>query len=415
VDLIVERCAALDVHKKTVMAAVRAPGPGGVRRQEIREHSAYTEGLVALRDWLVAEGVTQVVMEATGVYWRPVWHVLEEASGFELLLVNPRHVKNLPGRKTDVKDAEWLVQLLECGLLRGSFVPPREIARLRDLTRYRTKLVRERAREVQRLQKLLEDAGVKLESVVTDVTGKAARRMIEALIAGERDPMVLADMALTRMRPKIPELQKALVGRFDDHHAVLARMHLDHIDDLARMIGRLDAEVDRLMAPLDEPATRLLTIPGVGKRTAEAVVAEIGVDMSRFPTAAHLASWAGLCPGNDESAGKTRSGRARKGDEALRTALCEAAWAASHGKDTYLAAQYRRFLRRFGKKAEGKAIFAVAHTLIVIIWHVLNDGTTYRELGPDYFDRRNDAQTRQRYLIRELEKLGNQVTLTPAA
>ncbi len=341
--------------------------------------------------------------------------MLEEVNSFELLLVNPRHVKNLPGRKTDVKDAEWLCQLLECGLLRGSFVPPREIARLRDLTRYRTKLVRERAREVQRLQKLLEDAGVKLDSVVSDVTGKAARRMIEALIAGERDPDVMAEMALTRMRPKIPELRKALVGRFEDHHALLARMHLDHMDELAAMVERLDEEVDRLMAPFDEAATRLLTIPGVGKRTAEVVVAEIGVDMSRFPTAAHLASWAGLCPGNDESAGKVRSGRARKGDEALRTALCEAAWAASHGKDTYLAAQYRRFLRRFGKKSEGKAIFAVAHTLIVIIWNVLSNGSTYQELGANYFDRRNDSHARQRYLIRELEKLGNQVTLTPAA
>ncbi len=238
----------------------------------MREFSAYTEGLVALRDWLVAEGVTQVAMEATGVYWRPVWHVLEEATGFELLLVNPRHVKNLPGRKTDVADAEWLAQLLECGLLRGSFIPPKEVARLRDFTRYRTTLVRERAREVQRLHKLLEDSGVKLESVVTDVTGKAARAMIEALIAGERDPDLLADMALTRMRPKIPELRKALLGRFDAHHAVLARMHLDHIDQLDQAISQLDQEVDRLMGPFDEPATRLLSIPGVGKRTAEVVV-----------------------------------------------------------------------------------------------------------------------------------------------
>lgn len=414
-DVIVERCAGLDVHKKTVMACVRAPDGKGGRTSQIREFSTYTEGLVALRDWLLDERVTQVAMEATGVYWRSPWYVLEEAGSLELLLVNPRHVKNLPGRKTDVKDAEWLAQLLECGLLRGSFIPPREIARLRDLTRYRTNLVRERAREVQRLQKLLEAAGVKLESVVTDVTGKSARAMIEALIAGERDPAVLADMALTRMRPKIGELQKALVGRFDEHHALLARMHLDHIDELAAMVERLDGEVDKLMAPFCEAATRLLSIPGVGKRTAEVVVAEIGVDMSRFPTAAHLASWAGLCPGNDESAHKKRSGRARKGDEALRTALCEAAWAASHGQDTYLAAQYRRFIRRFGTKAEGKAIFAVAHTLLVIIWHVLADEATYRELGSDYFMRRNDAEARQRYLVRELEKLGNQVTLTPAA
>ncbi len=399
-DVIVERCGGLDVHKKTVMACVRSPDGKGGRANQVREFSTFTEGLA---------------MEATGVYWRSPWYVLEEAASLQLLLVNPRHAKNLPGRKADVKDAEWLAQLLECGLLRASFIPPREIARLRDLTRYRTTLVRERAREVQRLQKLLEDAGVKLESVVTDVTGKSARAMIEALVAGERDPAVLADMALTRMRPKMAELQKALVGRFDDHHALLARMHLDHIDELGAMVARLDGEVDRLMGPFDEAATRLLSIPGVAKRTAEVVVAEIGVDMSRFPTAAHLASWAGLCPGNNESAHKKRSGRARKGDEALRTALCEAAWAASHGKDTYLAAQYRRFRRRFGTKGEGKAIFAVAHTLVVIIWHVLHDGSTYEKLGADYFSRRNDAESRRRYLVRELEKLGNTVTLEPSA
>jgi transposase len=294
-------------------------------------------------------------------------------------------------------------------------VPPKEVAHLRDLTRYRTNLVRERAREVQRLQKLLEDAGVKLESVVTDVSGKASRAMVEALIAGERDPDVLADMALTRMRPKIPELRKALVGRFDEHHALLARMHLDHIDQLTEMVAHLDEEVDRLMAPFVEPARRLMSVPGVGKRTVEVVVSEIGVDMSRFPSAAHLASWAGLCPGNNESAGKRKSGRARKGNEALRTALCEAAWAASHGKGTYLSAQYRRFMRRFGTKGEGKAIFAVAHTLLVIIWHVLEEGSTYEELGADYFAHRTDTEARQRYLVRQLEALGHKVTLTPAA
>jgi transposase len=415
-DVIVDRCAALDVHKQTVMAAVRRPGPGrSGRDQEVKEFSTFTAELMALREWLLAEGVTQVAMEATGVYWRPIWNVLEEAASFELLLVNPRHVKNLPGRKTDVKDAEWLAQLLECGLLRGSFIPPSDIARLRDLTRYRTKLTQERAREVQRLQKLLESAGVKLESVVTDVTGKSARQMIEALIAGERDPEVLAQMARTRMRPKIPDLRKALLGRFDDHHALLARMHLDHIDSLAQMITRLDEEVDRHMAPFAEQATRLLSIPGVAKRSAEVVVSEIGVDMSRSPTAGHLASWAGLCPGNHESAGKRASGRARKGNAALRTALCEAAWAASHTADSYLASQYRRFKRRFGTRSEGKAIFAVAHTLVVIIWHVLNDDRTYEELGSDYFDRRNEAAARQRYLVRELEKLGHRVSLQPAA
>ena len=414
-DVIVDCCAALDVHKKTVMAAVRTPGPKG-RQQQVKEFSTYTGDLERLRDWLVAEGVTQVAMEATGVYWRPVWHVLEAEAGVELLLVNPRHVKNLPGRKTDVGDAAWLAQLLECGLLRGSFVPPREIARLRDLTRYRTKLTQERVRETQRIQKLLEDAGIKLDSVATDVLGKASRRMLEALIAGERDSEVLAQMALTRMRPKIPELRKAMVGHFEDHHALLLRMHLDHVDQLSAIIGRLDGEVARLMAPFAEAATRLLSIPGVAKRSAEVIVAEIGVDMTRFPTAAHLASWAGLCPGNHESAGKRSSGRARKGNGVLRAAMCEAAWAASHTRDSYLAAQYRRFKRRFGARSEGKAIFAVAHTMIVIVWHVLSvDGATYDELGADYFERRTDAESRKRYLVRELERLGHHVTLQSAA
>lgn len=326
-DVIVERCAALDVHKKTVMACVRGPDGRGGRSQELREFRTFSRDLGRLRNWLVEQEVSEVAMEATGVYWKPVWYVLESAP-YELKLANAQHVKNLPGRKTDAFDAAWLCQLLECGLLRSSFVPSRDIARLRDLTRYRTKVVADRGREAQRLQKLLEDAGIKLDSVASDIQGKSCRAMIDALIDGERDPVVLADLAMTRMRSKIPDLREALVGRFDEQNALMARMHLDHMDELTRIESRLDAEVDRLMAPFDEPATRLLTIPGVGKRVAEVVVAEIGVDMSRFPTAGHLASWAGLCPGNHESAGKRRSGKARKGDAALRTALCEAAWAA---------------------------------------------------------------------------------------
>lgn len=415
-DVIVDRCAGLDVHKKTVMATVRTPDGSGGRAQATREFKTFTGRLVELRDWLKSEGVTQVAMEATGVYWKPIWHVLEEEGSFELLLVNPAHFKNLPGRKTDVKDSEWLTQLLECGLLRGSFIPPTPIAKLRDLTRYRTKVVQERVRETQRIQKLLEDAGTKLDSVATDVLGKSCRNMLEALIAGERDPEVLADMALTRMRPKIGTLREALVGRFDDHHAFLLRMHLDHVDELAAIEARLDQQVDALMAPFAEAATRLLTIPGVGKRVAEVIVAEIGVDMSRFPTDKHLASWVGLCPGHHESAGKRRSGKARKGNPALRTAMCEAAWAASHGKDTYLAAQYRRFKRKFGTRGETKAVFAVAHTMIVIVWHLLADpDATYDELGADFFDRRSNTEARQRQLIRQLEALGHKVTLEPAA
>jgi transposase len=414
-DVIVDRCAGLDVHKKTVMATIRTPDGRGGRSQETREFMTFTGRLVELREWLVAEGVTQVAMEATGIYWRPVWHILEQGPSLELLLVNPAHCKNLPGRKTDVKDSEWLAQLLECGLLRGSFIPPADIARLRDLTRYRTKIIGERVRETQRVQKLLEDAGIKLDSVVTDVLGVSGRRMLEALIAGERDPEVLAEMALTRMRPKVGLLREALVGRFNDHHALLLRMHLDHVDELTAIEARLDGAVDKLMGPFGEAATRLLTIPGVGKRVAEVIVAEIGVDMSRFPTDKHLASWVGLCPGHHESAGKQRSGKARKGNPALRTAMCEAAWAASHGNNTYLAAQYRRLKRRFGTKGETKAIFALAHTMIVIVWHLLASDTTYEELGADHFERRTTTEARQRHLVRQLEALGNKVTLEPAA
>jgi transposase len=413
-DVIVDRCAGLDVHKKTVMATVRWPDGMGGRGQQTREFRTFTHRLVELRDWLSAEAVTQVAMESTGIYWKPVWHVLEDA-GFELLLVNPAHFRNLPGRKTDVQDSEWLAQLLECGLLRGSFIPPADIARLRDLTRYRTKIVQERVRETQRVQKLLEDAGIKLGSVASDVLGVSCRRMLEALLAGERDPKVLAEMALTRMRPKIGDLRQALVGRFGDHHALLLRMHLDHIDQLRAIETRLDGEIDGLMAPFAEAATRLLSIPGVGKRVAEVIIAEIGVDMSRFPTAKHLASWVGLCPGHHESAGKRRSGKARKGNPALRSAMCEAAWAAAHGNDTYLAAQFRRFKRRFGTKGETKAIFAVAHTMIVIVWHLLAGETTYHDLGADFFERRTDTEARQRHLVRQLEALGHHVTLEPAA
>jgi transposase len=413
-DVIVDRCAGLDVHKKTVMATVRWPDGLGGRGQQTREFRTFTRQLVELRDWLSAEAVTQVAMESTGVYWKPVWHVLEDA-GFELLLVNPAHFRNLPGRKTDVKDSEWLAQLLECGLLRGSFIPPADIARLRDLTRYRTKIVQERVRETQRIQKLLEDAGIKLDSVASDVLGVSCRRMLEALIAGERDPELLAEMALTRMRPKIGDLRQALVGRFGDHHALLLRMHLDHVDQLRAIETRLDGEIDGLMAPFAEAATRLLSIPGVGKRVAEVIVAEIGVDMARFPTAKHLASWVGLCPGHHESAGKRRSGKARKGNPALRSAMCEAAWAAAHGNDTYLAAQFRRFKRRFGTKGETKAIFAVAHTMIVIVWHLLARETTYDDLGADFFERRTDTEARQRHLVRQLEALGHRVSLEPAA
>lgn len=414
-DVIVDCCAALDVHKNTVMACVRKPGSGKRRVQEVREFRTWTSTLVELREWLRAEGVTQVAMEATGSYWKPVWHVLVELDGVELMLCNAHHVKNLPGRKTDVGDAVWLCQLLECGLLRGSFVPPTEIAQMRDLTRYRTRLVQDRARETQRIQKLLEDANIKLDSVVSDVLGKSAREMLEALMGGERDVEVMADMARTRMRSKRPDLRLALEGRFSSHHALMLRMYLDHIDQLTVAIDEIGKELEARLVPFDEQVALLQTIPGVGLRTAQVIIAEIGVDMDRFPTAAHLASWAGLCPGNHESAGKRRSGKARKGDEALRTALCEAAWSAARTKDTYLAAQFRRFCRRFGKRGESKAIFAVAHTMLVIVWHVLHDHVPYDELGPDWFEQRSDSAAHTRRLVHQLEKLGHRVTLDPAA
>jgi transposase len=415
-DVLVDRCAALDVHKDTVMACVRKPSPGpGGRAQEVRQYRTWSSALRELRAWLVAEGVTQVAMEATGVYWRAPWHMLEAEAGFELMLCNAQHVKNLPGRKTDVADAAWLAQLLECGLLRGSFVPTPVMARLRDLTRYAKKLIEERARETQRIQKVLEDAGIKLDSVVSDVLGKAARRMIEALIAGERDTEVLAQMALTRMRPKIPELRLALEGGFGAHHGLMLRTHLDHIDHLTEAIARLDAQVEAEIAPFSTQVERLCTIPGIGIRTARVIVAEMGVDMSRFPTAHHLASWAGLCPGNHESAGKRRSGKARKGDAALRAALIESAWAAARTRDTYLAAQFHRFCRRFGKKGEAKAIFVVAHTLLVMVWHVLHDEVAYIELGYDHFQRRNDNAAHAQRLARQIEKLGYRISLEPAA
>lgn len=412
-EVVVARCAGLDVHQKTVMACVRVPGENGERTQTVRQFRTFTAGLRALRQWLLEQGVTQVAMEATGVYWRPVWHVLEDAPGLELLLANAQHVKNVPGRKTDVSDAAWLAQLLECGLLRGSFVPPPVIAQLRDLTRYRKKLVEDRTREVQRVQKVLEDAGIKLSSVASDTLGVSGRAMLDALIDGVVAPELLAEMAKGKLRAKLEELELAMEGRFGDHHRALLREHLAHIDYLSATVDRLDGQVAALLAPFGKQVEHLITIPGVGQRTAEVIIAEIGVDMSRFPTAGHLASWAGMCPGNHESAGKRKSGRTRHGNSALRSALVEAAWAASRSKGTYLSAQFWRLQRRFGKRQQNKALLAVGHSILVIAWHLLKNDTDYSDLGADYFDHRQDTALLQKRLVQRLEELGNTVTVTP--
>jgi transposase len=410
VELLVPRCAGLDVAKDEVVACVRVPDGQGGRRQEVRTYPTFTSGLEALADWLTAEGVTQAVMEATGQYWKPVWYVLEER-GYQLLLVNARHVKILPGRKTDVADAAWLAELLEHGLLRGSFVPPAAIRQLRDLTRYRKRLIQAHTTEVQRVQKTLEDAGIKLDSVAADVLGVSGRAMLAALVAGERDPEVLAELARGRLRTKLPQLRQALRGRFSDHHALLLRLALAHLEHLEGAIAALDTEVDRVIAPFARARDRLDTITGVGKRAAETIIAEIGVDMAVFPTAGHLASWAGRCPGNNRTGGKRRSGKPTKGNRWLGEVLTECAWAAARSRDTYLSAQYWRLARRIGKK---KAAVAVGHSILVIAWYLLANDCDYQDLGGDYFVRRDADRARQR-AVAQLQALGYRVTLQPLA
>jgi len=411
VDLLVERCAGLDVAKEEVVVCVRSPGVGGQRRQQIRTFATFSGELERLADWLQAEGVTQVVMEATGQYWKPVWYVLEER-GFELLLVNARHVKIVPGRKTDVADAAWLAELLEHGLLRGSFVPPPAIRELRDLTRYRKRLIQAHSAECQRVQKTLEDAGIKLDSVASDVLGVSGRAMLGALVDGERDPEVLAQLARGVLRKKLPQLRQALKGRFGDHHALLVRLSLGHLEHLEHAIGQLDRRVDQVIAPFAEARDRLDTITGVGKRAAETIIAEIGADMGVFPTAAHLASWAGRCPGNNVTGGKRRSGKPTRGNRWLGEVLTECAWAAARSRDTYLAAQFWRLARRIGKK---KAAGAVGHSILVIAWHLLAEGCDYHDLGGDWFTRRSDHDRHKTHLVKQLQALGYSVTLQPAA
>jgi len=409
-ELVYERCCALDVHKRQVTACVHVPDRKGKRTELRAEFQTMTPDLLAMRDWLKGLGVSCIAMEATGVYWKPVYYLLED--DFELLLVNAQHVKNVPGRKTDVGDAQWLCQLLEHGLLRASFVPPKPQRELRDLTRYRKSLVWERAREANRLQKLLEDANIKLSDVASDVLGASGRAMLAALCGGNNDPAALAELARGKLRAKLPALETALQGRFSSHHALLLSHLLSHIDYLDQSIDSLSAEIEERLDPFAQQRELLCTIPGVAERTAEVILAELGPDMGRFPSHRHAASWAAICPGNDESAGKRKTGKTRKGDRWLRTALVEAAnSAAGRTKDTYLRAQYLRVKRRQGHK---KAIVAVAHSILVAAYYILRDQVPYQELGGDFFIRRQDQERLTQRLVRQLERLGQRVTLEPA-
>jgi len=408
-DVVYERCCGLDVHKTSVVACLLISRSAGEPVRTVRTFGTMTGDLLDLADWLAAAGCTHVAMESTGVYWKPLWNLLED--GFELLLVNPRHIKAVPGRKTDVTDAEWIADLLRHGLLRASYVPNRPQRELRELTRYRTSLVRERTAAANRLQKTLEGANIKLASVATDILGKSGREILAALVAGETDGATLAQLAQGRLREKLPQLEQALVGCIGPHQRFLVAEHLAHIDFLEAAIDRVSAEIAERLRPCAEAVARLDTIPGIGPYLAEALIAEIGTDMSRFPTAAHLASWAGMCPGNHESAGKRRSGKTRKGSPWLRALLVQAAHAGARKKDTYLGAQYRRLAARRGKS---RAAVAVGHAILIIAYHLLRDGTDYHDLGPRYFDER-DRRAVERRLVHRLEGLGYTVSLQPAA
>jgi transposase len=373
-DIIHACCAGLDVHKRTVVACARRVSPDGTVSREVRTFGTTTAELLTLSDWLEDHGVGLVAMESTGVYWKPIFNLLE--GSFQVQLVNAHHIKQVPGRKTDVKDAEWIAQLLQYGLLSSSFIPPPEIRNLRDLTRQRTQIVRDRATVANRIQKILEDANIKLSSVASDVLGVSGRAMIRAIIDGEDDPDKLAGMAKRRLKGKIPELKKALHGRVTEHHRFLLRTLLKQIDFLEGLIAQFDARIEEAMAPLAEAAGRLRAIPGLGERAAEVIMAEVGPDMTPFPTAGHLSSWAGLCPGNDLTAGKRRSGKTTKGSQWLRTTLVQVAWAASHTKETIFSACYHRWAKRMGNK---KALVAVAHKILVVVYHLLKNQTDYRE------------------------------------
>jgi len=410
-DVVHPRCCGIDVSKRDAKVCVRVAGTGRAKASStVTTWGSMTNQVLALMDHLICEQVTLVVMEATSDYWKPFYYLLEDGP-FEVMLVNARHVKNLPGRKTDVSDAAWLAELGAHGLVRGSFVPPEPVRQLRDLTRTRTTITRQRGQEIQRLEKLLEDAGIKLSSVATDICGVSGRAMLEALIAGERDPARLAELAKRRMRSKIPALTEALTGRFGEHHGFLARLHLELIDGHTKVIDELTARIEVVIEPFRGARELMVTIPGISTGVADVIIAETGADMTRFPSAGHLASWAGTCPGNNESAGRVKSTRTRPGNPYLKGALGVAALAAARTKGTYLSTKYRRIATRRGPV---RAIVAVEHAMLIAIWNMLNTGELYCDPGDDFYTRLNPDKAKQR-AIDQLRQMGYAVTLNPLA
>lgn len=409
IDAIFRCVAGLDVHSKTVAVCLRRADDLRKVTKQVRTFGTMTRDLLALSDWLAAEGVTHIAMESTGVFWKPIYNILD--GQFQILLVNARHIKNVPGRKTDVRDCEWIAQLLQCGLLRGSFIPPKPQRELRDLTRMRTQLTHEMSAVANRIHKVLEDTNVKLGLVATDALGVSGRKIIRALIDGETDTAKMADMACGRLRDKIAMLEQALVGKVTDHHRFLLKALMDHLAYLESQIERFNERIDKAARPFAKAIAALIPMPGYELASAQSVIAEIGPDMNPFPTDAHLCSWAKICPGNNESAGKRKSGTTGHGNRWLQATLIQVAWAASHKKNSYFQAQYRRLAGRRGKK---RAIVAVAHSVLTDTFHILKHGTTYRELGGNYFDRLQHDRVR-RYHVKRLQDLGYQVELSEVA